>query len=169
MIKQRQFICVLLMVIAILAINIIGVTGCAQQNPFIPAYIPPPNQYYIELTPMQIEEAMLSNYSEPASIKEEWEGRTLIIKNLTVDEYTLSTLKEDHINFVNIRCIPLRPADLSELKKGDVVDIIGVFADMPLLGGSNLGFIVLANCQFLRADTYPLPLPGEPASPIGGY
>ena len=57
------------MVVAILAISIICVTGCAQQSPFIPEFIQPPDGYYIELTPMQIEEALLSHYGDPELAK----------------------------------------------------------------------------------------------------
>ena len=157
------------MVVAILAISIICVTGCAQQSPFIPEFIQPPDGYYIELTPMQIEEALLSHYGDPELAKKKLEGKSLIIKNITVDESVLSTLREDYIYFSCIKCIPQRPADLSDLKEGDVIDITGVFVDIPLSAGESMGVIVLANCQFLPAGMYPLPLPGSPAFPIAGY
>lgn len=168
MIKQRRFKHLLLMLIAILTIGLAGITGCAQQKPFIPEYILPPDMYYIEMTPMQIDEAMLSDYNTPQSVQREWEGKSLIVKNITVNEVALSTLHEGYIFLTNIKCIPLRPTDLSDLKEGDVVDIIGVFADVPLVAGAKIGVITLASCQFLPAGLYPLPLPGG-AAPPGGY
>ena len=167
MIKQRYFKCLLLMAIAILTISLISVTGCTKQDPFIPEFIQPPNKYYIEMTPMQIDEAMLSDYNTPQSVQKEWEGKSLIVKNITVNEVALSTLHEGYIFLTNIKCIPLRPTDLSDLKEGDVVDIIGVFADVPLVAGAKIGVITLASCQFLPAGLYPLPLPGGAAPPSG--
>ena len=166
MIKQRYFKCLLLMAIAILATSLI-VTGCTKQDPFIPEFIQPPNKYYIEMTPMQIDEAMLSDYNTPQSVQREWEGRSLIVKNITVNEVALNTLHEGYIILNNIKCIPLRPADLRALKEGDVVDIIGVFADVPLVSGAKIGVITLVSCQFLPAGLYPLPIPGGAAPPIG--
>ncbi len=37
--------------------------------------------------------------------------------------------------------------DLSDLKKGDVIDIMGVFTDIPLAVGENIGVIVLSNLK----------------------
>lgn len=167
MIKQRRFKCLLLMVIAILAISLICTTGCAQQSPFIPEYIQPPDRYYIEMTPIQIDETMLSDYNTPQSVQREWEGKSLIVKNIIVNELALSTLHEGYIFLTNIKCIPLRPTDLSDLKEGDVIDIIGVFAEVPLVGGEKIGVITLAGCQFLPTGLYPLPLPGGAAPPVG--
>jgi hypothetical protein len=168
MIKKRYFKYLLLIVMAILAIGLAGITGCAEKSPFVPEFIQPPDMYYIEMTPVQIDEAMLSDYNTPLSVQREWEGKSLIVKNITVNEVALSTLHEGYIFLTNIKCIPLRPTDLLALKKGDVVDIVGVFADVPLIAGARIGFITLASCQFLPAGLYPLPLPGG-AAPPGGY
>ena len=169
MIKQRYFKCLLPIVITILAISLIGITGCTKQEPFIPEFIQPPDEYYIEMTPMQIDEAMLSDYNTPQSVQEEWEGISLIVKNIAVNEVALSTLHEGYIFLTNIKCIPLRPTDLSDLKDGDVIDITGVFAEVPLVAGAKIGVITLVSCQFIPAGLYPLPLPGGAAPPIGGY
>ena len=37
--------------------------------------------------------------------------------------------------------------DFSDLKQGNVIDITGVFADIPLAVGENTGVIVLANLK----------------------
>ena len=167
MIKQRYFKYLLPIVVTILAISLIGITGCAEKSPFIPGYIAPIDGYYTEMTQMGLEEVMLSTYNDPESIKKEWVGKSFIVKNIKVDEYALSTLEEDHIHFNSMQCIPQKPADLVSLKNGDVIDVIGVFADIPLAAGENIGVIILANCQFLPAGLYPIPLPGGPAPPSG--
>lgn len=169
MIKQRHVKYLLLIMITVLAIGLAGITGCARQNPFIPEFIIPPDWHYIEMTTIQIDRVMLfPNCTTPEYVVRLWKGRKLIIKNITVDEVALSTLKKDRITFNNIQCIPQKPSDLLKLKKGDVIDITGVFIDIPFAAGYRVGFIVLANCQFLPAGLYSIPLPRTTA-PSRGY
>ena len=168
MIKQRFFKYFLPILIAILMISLASITSCKKEGPFIPEYIAPIDGYYTEMTLLLVEEVMLSDYNDPKSVMQEWAGKSLVIKNIKVDEYALSTLEEDHIHFNILQCIPQKPADLLELKKGDVIDLTGVFVDIPLVSGVRTGVVVMANCQFLPAGVYPIPLPGGPG-PIGGY
>jgi len=165
MIKQPYIKSLLPIVIAILAISLISITGCTKQGPFIPEYVVPPDGGYIEITFMQIDDLLFSHNIEPAAAMRQWQGKRLIVKNITVNEFALSTLEEDHIYFNNLKCIPQKPADLLKLKEGDVIDLIGVFADIPLVAGENIGVVVLASCQFLPAGVYPLPLPGSTGAP----
>jgi len=167
MVKQPYIKSLFPIVITIVAIGLISITGCAKQGPFIPEYVVPPDGGYIEITFIQIDDVLFSHNIEPAAAMRQWQGKRLIVKNITVNEFALSTLKEDHIYFNNLKCIPQKPADLLKLKEGDVIDLIGVFVDIPLAAGRNIGVVVLASCQFLPADVYPLPLSGGTAPPIG--
>ena len=99
--KQRRFKRLLIMLIAIVVIGLVGVIGCTE-SPFIPAFIPPADKYYIEATPDQIDEGMLSPYSDPYFTVKEYAGKNFIIKNIKVDEAALSTRQEGHIYFFNI-------------------------------------------------------------------
>ncbi len=167
MVKQLYIKSLLPIVIAILIISLLSITGCTKQGPFIPEYVVPPDGGYIEITFIQIDDVLFSHNIEPAAAMRQWQGKRLIVKNIKVNEFALSTLEEDHIYFYNIKCIPQKPADLLKLKEGDVIDLIGVFVDIPLAAGRNIGVVVLASCQFLTADVYPLPLSGGTAPPIG--
>ena len=166
MIKQRYSRCFLPILIAVFIISLVSVTGCTKQSPFIPKYVEPVDGYYIEMTLLQMEEVLLSDYNDPKAIMDEWEGKSVIIKNVKVDELTLSTLEEDHIHINFVQCIPRTFDDLLELKEGDVIDLTGVVTDIPLMGNTRTGIVVLAHCQFLPAGVYPLPLPGSGGAPI---
>ena len=167
--KKRYSRCFLPIAIAILTISLVSVTSCTKQSPFIPKYIEPVDDYYIEMNLLQMEEVLLSDYNDPKAIMKEWEGKSIIVKNVKVDELALNTLEGDHIHFNFVQCIPRTFDDLLELKEGDVIDLTGVITDIPLIGSTRTGIIVLSSCQFLPAGMYPLPLPGSGGPPIGGY
>jgi hypothetical protein len=158
MVKQPYIKSLLPIVIAILAISLISITGCTKQGPFIPEFIQPPDKYYIEITSIQIDDLLYWHLHEPAAVMRQWQGKRLIVKNIKVTEVGLNTLHEDYIILDNIKCIPQKPADLRKLKEGDVIDLIGVFVDIPMVADVHIGIVVLANCQFLTTDVYPLPL-----------
>ena len=165
MIKQRHFKSLLLIVIAMLAISLISVTGCTKQDPFIPEYIPPPEgnrSYYIETTCEDLWNVFLSRYSDVISAEINYVGKCFIFKDILIDEYKLSRRYENSILIGLVQFLPRDPSDLQELKEGDVVDIIGVCAGI----SDQYVMIVVANCQFLPAGLYPLPLPGGPP-PLG--
>jgi len=67
-------------------VSLVSITSCTKQEPFIPKYIEPVEKYYIEMTLLQIEEVMLSDYNTPESVMKEWEGKSIIVKNIKIDE-----------------------------------------------------------------------------------
>lgn len=158
LVKQLYIKSLLPIVMAILIISLISITGCAKQGPFIPQFIQPPDKYYIEITCIQIDDLLYLHLHEPAAVMRQWQGKRLIVKNLKVTEEALNTLHEDYIMLNNIKCIPQKPADLRKLREGNVIDLIGVFVDIPMVAGVHIELITLANCQFLTAGVYPLPL-----------
>jgi len=167
LVKQLYIKSLLPIVMAILAISLISITGCIKQGPFIPEYIQPPDKYYIEITSMQIDDLLYWHLHEPAAVMRQWQGERVIVKNITVTEVGLNTLHEDYIILDNIKCIPQKPADLLKLKEGDVIDLIGVFVDVPMVAGVHIGIVVLASCQFPTAGVCPLPLSGGEMPAIG--
>ena len=169
LIKQLSNKFIWLIAIVVLTIILVSVISCTKQNPFIPKYVEPVDKDYVEITFTQVDNLLFSYDLEPTAVIESWQGQGIIVKDIEVDDYALSTLGEGHIYFNNIKCIPRDLNDLLELKEGDVIDLTGVVTDIPLMGNTRTGIVVLAHCQFLPAGVYPLPLPGSGGAPIGGY
>jgi len=166
LIKRLSSRFIWLIVMAILTIILVSVISCTKQSHFIPKYVEPVDEGYIEITFTQVDDLLFSYDLEPTAVIKSWQGQGIIVKNIEVDDYALSTIEEGHVYFNNIQCIPRDLNDLLELKEGDVIDLAGIFFDIPTLGGIiNKGFIVLSHCQFLPAGIYPLPLPGTGGAP----
>jgi hypothetical protein len=161
--KQPRFKQLLSVVITILIISLASITGCAKQGPFIPEFIMPTN--YTEITFSQLDDLLYGQVINKEDEWREWVGNYIIIKDIKIDKYALDTRMEDHIYLTFIKCIAKKPADLNKLKEGDVIDLIGVFVDVPLSVDENIGVVVLGNCQFLPSGLYPFPLPGSTEAP----
>ena len=183
MMWQRKYMRLLLMPAGITGFLVISLVSLLSYipNTSVPfPYVEPPFKgYHMEITTMQLITAFLSQYTY-LSVPESLTGESLIFKNVKFKEWPELWKTETYITDGFIAFFALNPQELENLKKNDVVDIVGVvvgvnqevFHQEGILAGVKGWeeyplYIIVKDCQFLPAGVAPLPLPGGPVVVIG--
>jgi hypothetical protein len=144
-----------------------GCKGSTGEN--IVPYIPPAYLECTEITTYELAFSYWSPYSmrifeaEGRTIPgEAYRGKVFVIKNYPITSYVLKEVKKGYIWVDMIKCFALNSRDLSRLKAGTFVDVVGINKGPEAKDYLEFseGVLVFVDCAILPAGIVKLPTEG---------
>ncbi len=136
-------------------------TALSEAPPYIPA------EYYscVEISAYEMAFTYWSPYSQ--RLKEEgspipgeaYRGQIYVLKNYLVTDYMLRDRKNGFIWIDMIKCYPLNPSDLNNVKLGGMIDVVGINMGPELENYTEYadGDLIFKDCVFLPSGSVKLP------------
>jgi hypothetical protein len=120
-------------------------------------FVPPAYYQCAIVTPMALENAFYSNYSNYDAADSMYDNQIFVFKNLLVDTWMIKDVSKGLV-WADLTQCQIVDTDLAkQLKSGDTVDIVGI-----CLGRdpNHPGGLLFQDCYILRADSIQLPVSG---------
>lgn len=156
--------------LGLLLVASMGLVACKSEEGFtalseVPPYIPPEYYSCVEISAYEMAFTYWSPYSQ--RLREEgspipgeaYRGSTFILKNYLVTDYVLRDKANGFIWIDMIKCYPLNPDSIKNVKLGTMIDVVGINMGPELedYGDYADGNLIFNDCVFLAAGSVKIP------------
>jgi hypothetical protein len=135
--------------------GVLGASGCSQRNMTnVVPYVPPAYYNGQLVMPFELANIYFSPYSPKTEIAK-MNGNVYIFKNLKVTDITMDSIDKDYVWVDVVKAYALNPADLKQLRLGEIIDVAGILTGPCKEFPNSLTF---SSCVFLPANTVTMPV-----------
>ncbi len=155
----HKALAVLLLGSLCLLVPLTSCAGPAFSDQSAPVLLPAAYYQCYDVTPKAILAAYFDPYGHRWQAEEIYNNQPFIFKNVEVDAQMLKYKGENFIWVDQIKCVAVSPGEVSKLKKGQMIDVVGLNRGIP--NNSDMAnSMLMEECYFLPAGSLALPLSG---------